>query len=98
MKNLIVSAVCIAMVMAVASLKAAEVDEKACKELITTNCTKCHGTKKICNELKEEDADAKKWREIITEMGKKGHLSQEIQDSVHACLTTSADPGKLVCE
>jgi hypothetical protein len=72
-----------------------EVDQAACQQTIQDNCTKCHGTSKICKELGEADAD---WGKIVKNMGKKGKLSQEVQDSVLNCLTKSTEPGKLVCE
>ena len=71
-----------------------DVDLTACQDSISTNCTKCHSTKKICRELGEADAN---WPEIIKDMGKRGKLSQEIQDAVLKCLTQTADPSQFVC-
>lgn len=70
------------------------VDDAACQQTIQTSCTKCHTTERICHELGESDA---KWPEIVKEMGERGKLSQEVQDTVLACLTTAADPKKFVC-
>jgi hypothetical protein len=98
MKTLIITVVCFVLSLGVASLKAGEVNDQACKETIANTCTKCHGAARICNKLKDDGMDAEKWRTIVVRMGKKASLAQDVQDSVHACLTTSADPGKLVCE
>ena len=71
-----------------------DVDEAACQQTIKTSCTTCHKTDRICHELGEADAN---WPEIIKEMGEKGKLSQEIQDTVLNCLTKAEDPKKFVC-
>lgn len=76
----------------------AAVNEEDCRATITTTCTKCHGTAKLCTKLKDPGADAQKWRETIARMGKKANLNQAVQDTVHACLTTAADPDGLVCD
>lgn len=70
------------------------VDDSACQQTIQTNCTRCHTTKRICNELQESDAN---WPKIIKEMGQRGKLSQEVQDTVLNCLTKASEPGKFVC-
>ena len=98
MKTLTLTVLCTVIAITVASLRAAEVNDESCTAAITANCTRCHGAVKICNKLKDTAMDAEKWRTIVARMGKKAKLTQDVQDAVHACLTTSADPGKLVCQ
>lgn len=71
-----------------------EVNPQACQQTLQTTCTKCHGLKKICNKLDQADAN---WKTIVTTMGHRGNLSQDVQDAVVTCLTTSSEPKKLVC-
>jgi len=71
-----------------------EATEQACQQTLQNNCAKCHGLKKICATLDKKDAD---WKTIVATMGQKGKLSQETQDTVLACLTTSSDPKKVAC-
>ena len=71
-----------------------DIDEAACQQTIQNSCTTCHKTDRICHELGEEDAN---WPEIIKEMGERGKLSQEIQDTALKCLTKAEDPKKFVC-
>ncbi len=98
MKTLTVTTLCIVIAITVASLRAAEVSDESCKAALAANCTRCHGAVKICNKLKDTSMDAGKWQTIVARMGKKAGLAQDVQDAVHACLTASADPGKLVCQ
>jgi cytochrome c5 len=72
-----------------------EVNEQACRQTLQNSCTTCHGLKKICAKLEQKDAD---WKKIVSTMGQKGNLSQETQDTVTTCLTTSKEPKKLVCD
>ena len=72
-----------------------EVNAQSCQQTLQTNCTKCHGQKKICNKLNQADAN---WKTIVATMGHRGKLSQEVQDAVVTCLTTSSEPKKLVCD
>lgn len=96
MKKVILSALFVLLSVGTASWSLGQDgDEAACTQAIQTNCTSCHGTKKICKELGKADAD---WGKIMTSMAKKGKLSQEVHDTVLNCLTKSADPAKLVCE
>ncbi len=96
MKNTLLAALLILLPLGTATWSLGQdVDEAACMQAIQTNCTSCHGMKKICKELGEKDAD---WGKIMTSMAKKGKLSQEVHDTVLNCLTKSADPAKLVCE
>ncbi len=71
-----------------------EATEQGCRQTLQANCTTCHGLKKICNKLDQQDAD---WKKIVANMGQKGNLSQEVQDTVVTCLTTTKEPKKLVC-
>jgi hypothetical protein len=71
-----------------------EAAEQACQLTLQNNCAKCHGLKKICAKLEQKDVD---WKTIVAKMGAKGKLSQETQDAVFACLTTTSDPKKLTC-
>lgn len=71
-----------------------EVNSQACQQTLQTTCTKCHGLKKICSKLDQADAN---WKTIVTTMGHRGNLSQDAQDAVVTCLTTSSEPKKLVC-
>jgi len=68
---------------------------QACQQTLQTNCTKCHGLKKICNKLDQADAN---WKTIVATMGQRGKLSQDVQDAVVTCLTTSKEPKELVCD
>ena len=72
-----------------------EGNDQACQQALQSTCMKCHGLKKICAKLDQKDAD---WKKIIGIMGQRGNLSQETQDTVFTCLTTSKDPKKLVCD
>jgi len=99
MKTLMIPALLITLAIGVVSLAASAADnEQACRSTIADTCTRCHGASRICNKLKDTGTDAQKWREIITRMGKKANLDQADQDTVHACLTMSADPSRLVCD
>jgi cytochrome c553 len=99
MKTFMIPALLITLTIGVVSLAAsAAVNEQDCRSTIADTCTRCHGAARICNKLKDPGIDAQKWREIITRMGKKANLDQAAQDTVHTCLTTSADPGGLVCD
>jgi cytochrome c5 len=96
MKKLFVAGVLALLIVGHVSLGASqEVSDQACQQTIKTNCTKCHGTGKICTELDKADAN---WKKIVAEMGKRGTLSQEIQDAVFTCLTAKPEPKKLVCD
>lgn len=70
------------------------VDPQACGQTLQTNCTRCHSLKRVCDKLNQANAD---WKGIVTTMGQRGKLSQEVQDAVVVCLTKSSDPKKLVC-
>ena len=70
-------------------------DESACQQIITASCTKCHTTDRICNEL---GAPTAHWAAVVKQMGMKGKLSQDVQDSVLNCLTKASEPGKFVCK
>ena len=94
MQRAVLSVLFVLIPLGIAWAQGQPVDDKACQETITTNCTRCHATGRICHELDEANA---KWPEIIKEMGEKGSLSQEVQDTVLACLTTASDPKKFVC-
>ena len=76
MKKFLVPGVLICLTLGLASLGASqETNEQACQQALQNNCTKCHGLKKTCKELDEPNAN---WKEIITNMGKRGKLSQEV--------------------
>jgi cytochrome c553 len=99
MKTLMIPTLLITLIIGGVSLAVgAAVNDNDCRATIATTCTKCHGAAKICTKLKDPGTDALKWRETIARMGKKANLEPTVQDTVHACLTTSADPGGLVCE
>ena len=97
MKRLILLTLLVLLPLGVAPLSFSQAtpDEAACQQTIQKSCTKCHTTDRICHELAEADAN---WPHIVKEMGEKGKLSQEVQDTVLNCLTKSADPAKLVCK
>ena len=96
MRKCIVLGVMTLLTLGTASLSASQdVNEQACQQTLQNACTKCHGLKKICNKLNQADAN---WKMIVTNMGEKGKLSQEAQDSVLTCLTTTPAPKKMVCD
>lgn len=97
MKALLIAGTCLALSLSVVSLKAGEMNQQTCRKTIAGTCTKCHGAARICKKLKDGDMNADKWRTIIARMGRRAKLSRDVQNSIHACLTTSANPGKLVC-
>ena len=69
-----------------AIVSSAEVNPQACQQVIENSCTKCHGIKRICTTLDKADAD---WPAIVADMGKRGKLSQEVQDQALSCLTSA---------
>ena len=71
-----------------------ETTEAPCRQAIQTNCTTCHDTGRICAKLDTPGAD---WKTTVSVMGARGKLSTQAQETVLACLTTSANPKKLVC-
>lgn len=71
-----------------------ETDLQSCQKTLQNNCASCHGLNKVCAKLDEGGAD---WKKIVANMGKKGSISQDVQDSVVACLTKSSDPKKVAC-
>ena len=71
-----------------------ETSDDACPRVIQTNCTTCHDTGRICAKLDSPGAD---WTTTVRVMGERGNLGQQVQDTVLACLTTSANPKKTVC-
>lgn len=96
MKKLFLSCIVLGFSLGIASLGTSqEVNDQACKQTLEANCVKCHPMKKTCKELDKADAN---WKTIIAEMGKRGKLSQEVQDTVLACLTTTPDPKKIACD
>jgi hypothetical protein len=72
-----------------------DVNEQSCQQTLKNNCTTCHGLKKICNKLDQTNTN---WKVIVTNMGQKGKLSQEVQNTVFTCLTTTTEPKKMVCD
>ena len=66
----------------------------ACQQTLKNNCASCHGLDRVCAKLDQSGVD---WKKIVANMGKKGNISQGIQDSVVACLTQSSEPKKVVC-
>ena len=71
-----------------------ETSDDACPGAIQTNCTTCHDTARICAKLDTPGAD---WTTTVRVMGERGNLSAEVQETVVACLTTSADSKKQLC-
>ena len=65
---------------------AADINPASCQEVMQNNCIKYHGIKKVCAAQKKAGAD---WHTIVASMGKKGQLSQEVQDQALACLTST---------
>ncbi|NLZ17076.1 MAG: hypothetical protein GX087_05010 [Desulfobulbaceae bacterium] len=63
-----------------------EVNPQTCQQVIENSCTKCHGIKRICTTLDKADAD---WSAIVADMGRRGKLSQEVQDQALSCLTSA---------
>ncbi len=95
MRKLLLPALLALLPLCVASWSAGqEVNDAACQQTIQDSCTKCHSTEKICRDLGKADVS---WPKIVKNMGKKGNLSQEVQDTVLNCLTKSTDPTQLVC-
>ena len=95
MRKMLLSALMVSVPLCIASWSVGQdIDDAACKTTIETSCTKCHSTERICHELAESDAN---WPEIVKEMGARGKLSQEAQDTVLNCLTQASEPGKFVC-
>lgn len=95
MRKMLLAAVLLSIPLCTASVTVGQdVDEAACKTTIETSCTKCHATERICDALSETSTN---WPEIVKEMGEKGKLSQEVQDTVLNCLTKASEPGKFVC-
>lgn len=96
MKKLLLPCLVLSLTLGIASLGTSqEVNEQACRQALETSCVKCHPMKKTCKELNKADAN---WKAIIADMGKRGKLSQEVQDTVLACLTTTPDPKKIACD
>lgn len=96
MKNILLPGVLICLSLGVVSLGiGGEVNEQACQQALQNNCSKCHALKRACTELDKPDAN---WKEVVSTMGKRGKLSQEVQDTVFTCLTTMPEPKKLVCD
>lgn len=95
MRRFLLSTLLMLTPLCIASLSIGQnVDDAACQATIQTNCTKCHTTDRICHELSESHTN---WPLIIKEMGEKGKLSQDVQDTVLNCLTKASEPGKFVC-
>lgn len=94
-RKMLLSAVLVSVPLWIASWSVAQdIDDAACKTTIEASCTKCHTTERICHELGESDVN---WPEIVKEMGERGKLSQDVQDTVLNCLTKASEPGKFVC-
>ncbi len=69
-----------------AMVSGTEVNQQACQQVMENSCTKCHGVKRICTTLKKADAN---WPAIVADMGKRGKLSQDVQDQALNCLTST---------
>ncbi len=96
MKTVLISGLLALLTLGMISLATGqETNEQSCQQTIQNNCTKCHATKKICKKMDQANAN---WKEIVKSMGERGKLSQEVQDSVFTCLTTTPEPKKLVCD
>jgi hypothetical protein len=95
MPKVLMPAVLALITLAVASLGIGkETDDNGCRQAVQTNCTTCHDTGRICAKLDSPGAD---WTTTVRVMGERGNLVQQEQDTVLACLTTSANPKKTVC-
>lgn len=95
MRKIVLSSLLVLIPLCVASWSVGQdVDDTVCKETIQISCTQCHSTMEICHKLGESDAD---WPEIVKEMGERGKLSQDIQDTVVNCLTKTSEPTTFVC-
>ncbi len=78
-----------------AMVTGAEVTPQSCQQVMDTSCTKCHGMKRTCATLEKAAAD---WPAIVADMGKRGKLSQEVQDQALSCLTsTDANVKSILC-
>lgn len=72
-----------------------ETNLQDCQKTLQNNCASCHGLSKVCEKVDQGGAN---WPKIVANMGKKGSIGQEVQDSVVACLTKSSDPRKVACD
>ena len=72
-----------------------ETNLQTCRQTLQNNCASCHDLNKVCAKVDQGGAN---WQKIVADMGKKGNISQDVQNSVVACLTTSSDPKKVACD
>ena len=75
---------------------AKEVNEGMCKSYLAMYCTRCHTTERICTGLEKNDNE--KWLAVIKKMADYDDLDQDVQDTVHACLTGMKSGDPLVCK
>lgn len=95
MRKMLLSAVLVSIPLCIASWSVGQdIDDAACKTTIETSCTQCHITERICHALDESYTN---WPEIVKDMGGRGNLSQDVQDTVLNCLTKASEPKKFVC-
>ncbi|HHD62777.1 MAG TPA: hypothetical protein ENK96_00090 [Desulfobulbaceae bacterium] len=75
---------------------AKEVNREKCASYINMYCTRCHTSGRICDGLKKNDEDG--WRKIISEMAENdSDIDQDVQVTVHACLTSMPADDPVVC-
>jgi hypothetical protein len=75
---------------------AKEVNSGMCASYINMYCTRCHTSGRICAGLDKNDED--RWRKIISEMAKNdGDIDQDVQVTVHACLTSMRAGDPVIC-
>jgi hypothetical protein len=95
MKNLFFLASIIFCTLGIASFGISQDMDQSCQQTLQNNCARCHGLKKICSKLDKAETN---WKAIVTDMGKKGKLSQDVQDAAVTCLTKGSDPQQLICD
>ena len=75
---------------------AKEVNRNMCTAYINMYCTRCHTSERICAGLKKNDDGG--WKKIIAVMaGNDDDIDQDVQDTVHACLTSMPSGDPIVC-
>jgi len=75
---------------------AKEVNMGMCTSSINMYCTRCHTSGRICSGLGKNNDE--RWRKIISEMAENdSDIDQNVQDTVHACLSSMQTGDPIVC-
>lgn len=71
-------------------------DGGACDTLLTTKCTECHNTNRICEKLGKKSKS--RWQRTITRMTERGlKLTTEEADAILTCLDSGSENLQAVC-